>query len=142
MDVDDVEKILKRNESESLIPLFEHDLKIRSNPPLNPNLTPEWETANDEEKKRLTAEYQKEMRRNFDGLRRGLIESEVKFDKLVVGDYFDDKRVVAIDKKKCIISTVDDDSFIYFYKVLNPDQSPSLWGSYRTETPFEYGYCL
>ena len=142
MDEDDVEEILKRNESESLIPLFEHDLKIRSNPPLNPNLTPEWEAANDGEKKRLMAEYQKEMRRNFDGLRRGLVESEIRFDKLVVGDYFDDKRIVAIDKKRCIISTTESPGYLYFYKVLNPDQSPSLWGSYRTETPFEYGYCL
>lgn len=140
VDVDDVERMMERMGVTSMIPIFERDLENRLNPPLKPEFTEGWELLSQEEKTKAVKLYQEKTRRNLSGLSRTSIQSEIKFKKLKIGDNFGTYPIVAIDYERRIISTADDGCYVYFYKVLNPDQSPSLWGSRKT-TPFEYGYC-
>lgn len=142
VDEDEVEGILKKMGVSSLIPVFERDLDIRINPIIAPQKKEGWELLDAKEREKEIRLYTEKTRRNLRGLNRTTVKSEIKFKKLKIGEEFGttEQTIVAIDHTRNIVSTTDGLGEVFLYKVINPDQTPSLWGS-RSTTPFEYGYC-
>ena len=79
-----------------------------------------------EEQKRIYDEWNEKNRRDFYGMQRFYIDSNVKFNSLKVGDTFNDEKIIQIDYKKRVIVTEDYNEY-WFYYVMNSDNKPSLY---------------
>ena len=141
IEIENVEEILKRTGIDSLSALFERDVHIKSNPPLNPSYSAEWELLTEAEKKAALSQFQKDSKCNFYSTSRRRVYSEIKFQNLKPGDFFDGEEIVFLDKKRCIVGTTDGDDYFYYYKINNPEQTPHLWGE-RANYDMVYGYNL
>jgi hypothetical protein len=144
---EDINEKLIKSGCKSLTQLFERELKIRINPPINPTTEPDFMEKPEEERTKLTQEYYKKVRKYFDSMSRSTVYSDKRFNNFKVGDIWDDDEVILVDLKKNIIATRDQDDYVYYYKVMNPNQSPSLFGNpggryYDVPLELGYGYYL
>ena len=71
--------------------------------------------------------YYEYRQHNFNNISYAYVYSDTKFAALKVGDEFNDERIVAIDHKKNIVVT-DDDNIHKYYYVKDPNSKPSLYG--------------
>ena len=70
--------------------------------------------------------YYEYRQHNFNNISYAYVYSDTKFAALKVGDEFNDERIVAIDHKKNIVVT-DDDNIHKYYYVKDPNSKPSLY---------------
>lgn len=102
---------------------------------LNPMTPPEIKSIDNMTKEEESAWnlYQEYSKHNFHCIHYRVIDTDIKFKSLKVGDEFWSETVVQIEHKKNVIVTYDPDEELYsFYLVTNPDSKPSLYNNHAS----------
>ena len=77
--------------------------------------------------------YQNYGSHNFHYIQYRVVDADVRFKSLKVGDKFWGENVVQVEHKKNVIVTYDpDEEQYFFYFVTNPDSKPSLYSKYAS----------
>ena len=90
-------------------------------------------SASTDEEKQAIEEERSEFRDMVDDVRRDRVDSEIMWARLKVGDPFYYGKVVRLLPSTDIVVTKDG-RWYYFYKILNPNEKPSLY------SPVEFNY--